>query len=194
MKVYGDSMSGNCLKVRYTADYLGLDYQWIDIDILNGECRTPDYLAKNPAGQVPMLELGNGRTLAQSNAIMEFLAEGSVLLPADTYDRAKVNEWLFWEQYSHEPYIAVCRFDMVYRGKPREQREGWRVERGEAALDLMESWLGDRDWFVGKTITIADVALVAYTRLAEEGGFDISGRVRVAQWIGRCEHELAISV
>jgi glutathione S-transferase len=192
VKIYGDSISGNCLKVKYTADHLGLDYQWVATDIVAGETRTPEFLALNAAGQVPMVVLDDGRALAQSNAIIEFLAEGSPLLPADPFERAKVHEWLFWEQYSHEPYVAVCRFAMVYQGRSREQREAWRVERGEAALDLMERWLEGNPWFVGVRLTIADVALLAYTRLAHEGGFDLSSRPCLRAWIGRCESELAI--
>ncbi len=193
MKIYGDRISGNCLKVQYTADYLGLDYQWVDTDIMKGESRTADYLALNPAGQVPMLVLDDGRAIAQSNAIIGYLAEGSDLLPTDAYDRAKAYEWLFWEQYSHEPYVAVCRFVMVYEKKPASEREGWRVERGEAALDLMDQSLADRDWFAGSAISIADIALIAYTRLAHEGGFDLSTRPGVQAWIRRTEAALGIS-
>ncbi|MGE0624581.1 MAG: glutathione S-transferase family protein [Pseudomonadales bacterium] len=192
MKVYGDRISGNCLKVQYTADYLGLDYEWVPTDIMAGETRTPEYLAMNPAGQVPLLVLDDGRTLAQSNAIIGYLARDSDLLPQDDFAQAKVNEWLFWEQYSHEPYVAVCRFVMVYQGKPREAREPWRVERGEGALDLMDRSLRGRDWIVGETFTIADIALLAYTRLAHEGGFDLGGRPAVREWIGRCESVLGI--
>lgn len=192
MKVYGDRISGNCLKVQYTADYLGLDYEWVDTDIMAGESRTPEYMAMNPAGQVPMLLLDDGRSIAQSNAIIGYLAEGSALLPADAYDRAKAYEWLFWEQYSHEPYVAVCRFVMVYEKKPASEREPWRVERGEGALDLMERSLDGRDWFAGGAISIADIALVAYTRLAHEGGFDLASRPRVRAWIERTEDALGI--
>ena len=193
MRIYGDMVSGNCLKVRYTADYLGIEYQWVDVDILKGEARTPAFLAANPAGQVPMVELEDGRAMAQSNAIIGYLAEDSSLIPADAYERAKVNEWLFWEQYSHEPYVAVCRFAMRYQGKSMEERESWRVERGEAALDLMASWLAEREWLVGSQISLADIALLAYTRLAGEGGFDLSRRPEVVRWIGRCEQTLQIS-
>jgi glutathione S-transferase len=193
MKVYGDRISGNCLKVQYTADYLGVDYEWVGTDILAGESRTPDYLALNPAGQVPMLVLDDGRPLAQSNAIISYLARGSELLPSDAYERAKVDEWLFWEQYSHEPYVAVCRFVMLYQKKPASEREGWRVERGEAALDLMERTLAGRDWFVGSHISVADIALLAYTRLAHEGGFDLGTRPVVRAWIDRAEAALGIA-
>ena len=192
MKVYGDPISGNCLKVQYTADYLGLDYEWVDTDIMKGESRTPDFLARNPAGQVPMLVLDDGRVIAQSNAIIGFLAEGSDLLPADAYERARVYEWMFWEQYSHEPYVAVCRFVMVYQGKSAAEREDWRVARGESALDLMEQSLADRIWFAGNSLSIADIALIAYTRLAHEGGFDLTSRPRVRAWIERTESALGI--
>ncbi|TNF89619.1 MAG: glutathione S-transferase family protein [Gammaproteobacteria bacterium] len=193
MQVYGDRISGNCLKVQYTADYLGLDYDWVDTDIMAGESRTPEYLDMNPAGQVPLLVLDDGRGIAQSNAIIGYLAEGSDLLPADAYERAKTYEWMFWEQYSHEPYVAVCRFVMVYEKKPASEREGWRVERGDAALNLMEQVLEDRDWFAGSQVSIADIALIAYTRLAHEGGFDLGSRPRVRAWIERTEGALGIN-
>ena len=192
MKIYGDLISGNCLKIKYVADFLGLAYEWVPVDIMQGQSRTPEFLARNPAGQVPVVELDDGRYLAQSNAIIGYLAQGSSLLPDDAYLRAKVYELLFWEQYSHEPYVAVCRFVMRYQGKTREQREPMRVERGEAALDFMERGLEGRTWFVGETMTIADIALLAYTRLAHEGGFDLSNRPAVQSWISRCEQALSI--
>ena len=192
MKIYGDLASGNCLKVKYAADFLGLTYEWQAVDILKGDSRTETFLAKNPAGQVPLIELDDGRTLAQSNAILIYLADGSALLPGDPFLRAKVTELLFWEQYSHEPYIAVCRFHMHYLGKRKEDREAWRVERGEAALDLMERRLEQRDWLVGGALTVADIALLAYTRLAREGGFDLGSRPRVRSWIARCEQALGL--
>ena len=192
MKIYGDLISGNCLKIKYVADFLGLAYEWVPVDIMQGQSRTPEFLARNPAGQVPVVELDDGRYLAQSNAIIGYLADGSTLLPDDAYLRAKVYELLFWEQYSHEPYVAVCRFVMRYQGKTREQREPMRVERGEAALDFMERGLEGRTWFVGETMTIADIALLAYTRLAHEGGFDLSNRPAVRSWISRCEQALSI--
>lgn len=192
MKIYGDTASGNCLKVSYTADHLGIGYEWVPVDIMKGETRTERFLSLNPMGQVPAIALGDGRVLAQSNAIIQFLAEGSALLPDDAFPRAKVNEWLFWEQYSHEPYIAVCRFHMRYAGRSRDQREAWRVERGERALDLMEQTLQDREWFVSDRMTVADISLLAYTRLAGEGGFDLSPRRNVRAWIGRCEAALSL--
>jgi glutathione S-transferase len=192
MKIFGDLGSGNCLKVKYTADHLGLAYSWIDVDIMDGESRTPAFLTRKPQGQVPLLECDDGRCLAQSNAIIRYLARGSALLPDDPFARAKVDEWLFWEQYSHEPYIAVCRFHMVYLKRGKEEREPQRVERGEAALDLMESMLERHQWLVGDGMTVADIALLAYTRLAHEGGFDMASRRQIGDWIDRCETELGL--
>lgn len=192
MKIYGDINSGNCLKVKYAADYLGLDYEWIAVDITEGESRTPDFLKINPQGQVPVIQLEDGRCLSQSNAIIRYLAQGTALLPEDNYLQAKVDEWLFWEQYSHEPYIAVCRFHMLYLGKPEESREPWRVERGEQALDYMENHLAGRQWLAGDTFTIADIALLAYTRVAHEGGFDLESRQNVQQWVQDCERLLSL--
>jgi glutathione S-transferase len=192
MKVHGDLISGNCLKVKYTADHLGLNYTWVPVDVTKGETRTPAFLRLNPQGQVPVIELEDGRCLAQSNAIIRYLARDSALLPKDAFAQAKVDELLFWEQYNHEPYVAVCRFHMLYLGKPKETREGWRVERGEKALDYMNSQLDGRKWLVGDTMTIADVSLLAYTRLAHEGGFDLNSRPNVRGWIGRCETALGL--
>lgn len=192
MRILGDTASGNCLKVKYAADHLGLPYTWTDIDILKGESRMPEFLALHPMGQVPVIVLDDGRALGQSNAILQYLAEGTALLPSDAYDRARVAEWLFWEQYSHEPYIAVCRFHMVYKGQPKETREAWRVERGEAALDAMDRALTGRDFLIGADLTIADIALLAYTRLAGEGGFDLGARPAVGNWIARCEGVLKL--
>jgi len=191
--LYGDRRSGNCLKVVDVADFLGLDYRFADVDIMKGESRTPEFLAVNPSGQVPAVDFGGGRTLAQSNAVLVHLAEGTSLLPAGAFERAKVLEWLFWEQYSHEPYVAVCRFQMVYQGKSSEEREGWRVARAEAALDHMERQLAGKPFLVGTRLTIADIALLAYTRLAGEGGFELSARPDLTAWIARCESALGLA-
>ena len=191
--LYGDRRSGNCLKIVFAADWLGLDYRFVDVDIMTGESRTPEFLAVNPAGQVPAVDFGDGKTLAQSNAVLLYLAENTALLPEDPFLRAKVNEWLFWEQYSHEPYVAVCRFLMVYKGLGLDQREAWRVERAEAALDLMESELAGKSFLVGETLTVADIALLAYTRVAHEGGFDLSKRPNLTAWITRCETALELT-
>ena len=192
MIIYGDLGSGNCLKVKYVADYLGHSYRWVAIDITKGESRTTEFLRRNPAGQVPVIELDDGRCLGQSNAIIRYLARDSELIPSDGFLEAKMDELLFWEQYSHEPYVAVCRYQMVYEGRSREAREAWRVERGEQALDLMNRQLAGRDWLVGSAISLADVALLAYTRLAPEGGFDLSTRPHVSAWVARCEAALRL--
>ncbi len=193
MKVYGDKISGNCLKVKYTADHLGLPYTWVDVDIMAGGAKTPEFLSKNPQGQVPYVELDGGRVLAQSNAIIRYLAKDSPLLPTDNYLQAKVDEWLFWEQYSHEPYIAVNRFQMKYLGKTRHELESWRVERGEQALRFMDKHLQANPWLVESGISVADIALLAYTRLCHEGGFTLDTTPNVAGWVGRCEKTLGIS-
>ncbi|MDX2201728.1 MAG: glutathione S-transferase family protein [Hyphomicrobiaceae bacterium] len=192
MNIFGDLGSGNCLKVKYTADKLGLPYTWTHVDIMKGETRSREFLARFPLGRIPAVELSDGRQLAESNAIIRYLARGTPLLPEDGFVQAKIDEWMFWEQYSHEPYVATTRYHVVYLKRPLEQREGWRVERGEAALDLMERTLVSRDWLVGEAITVADIALLPYTRLAHEGGFDLSGRSSVRAWIGRCEKELGL--
>jgi glutathione S-transferase len=192
MKIYGDEISGNCLKVKYTADYLALPYRWVAVDIMKGECRTPEFLGMNPMGQVPLIELEDGRHLAQSNAIVRYLARGTPLMPDGDFAQAKADELLFWEQYSHEPYVAVCRFQMVYLKKRKEEREEMRVTRGEAALDFMESAIDGRGWFIGDRLSIADIVLLPYTRFAEQGGFDLSTRPNVRRWIARCEDVLGI--
>lgn len=193
MRVYGDSISGNCLKVKWVAEYLGLPFEWIETDITKGESRTPEFLAMNPAGQVPLVILPDGRPLAQSNAIILHLAEGSDLIPADPYDRARMLEWMFWEQYSHEPYVAVVRFQMRYEGRPLAEIEGRLIERGHRALQRMEEGLAGRDFLVGERASLADAALVAYTRIAHEGGFDLAGYPAVKSWVAKVEAALKIA-
>jgi len=193
LQVYGDSISGNCLKVKWTCDHLGKDYDWIETDVLKAETRTPSFLALNPAGQVPTVVLPDGRSLAQSNAIILHLAEGSALIPADAYARARMLEWMFWEQYSHEPYVAVARFQVRYLGKSPADLEPRLVERGKAALQRLEDGLAASDFLVGDSVSLADVALVAYTRMADEGGFDLADYPRVKAWIGRVEKALSIA-
>lgn len=192
MKIYGDSISGNCLKVKWIADLQGLSYQWIETSVLKSETRTPAFLAMNPAGQVPLIVCDDGRTLAQSNAIMVMLAEGSDLIPADLLDRGKMFEWLFWEQYSHEPYVAVARFQMHYLGKSRSEVEPRIFERGHAALKLLDEALATRDWLVDGAFSLADVALIAYTRFAHQGGFDLDDYPAIGPWIARVEAKLGI--
>lgn len=192
LTVYGDIRSGNCLKVRWLLDCLGLDYQWIETDVMSGATRTPEFLKMNPAGQLPVAVLADGRPLAQSNAILVHMAEGSDWIPADPWARAKMFEWLFWEQYSHEPYIAVARFQRTLGGRTADEIEPRLMERGHAALARMEAALAEADWLAGGGPTLADLALVAYTRVAPEGGFDPAPYPAVGAWIARVEEAFGI--
>jgi len=193
MKIYGDSNSGNCLKVKWVSDRLRLPYHWIEVDTVKGGSRTPDFLKLNPFGQVPTIQLDDGRALAQSNAIIRYLARGSDLIPADAFAAAQMDAWLFWEQYSHEPYVAVCRFQMVYLGKPASALDPNLVKRGDAALDQLERTLAEKRFLLGEAFSLADVALLAYTRVAHEGGFDLARRVSLRRWIGEGEKQLGLS-
>ncbi len=193
MEIFGDQNSGNCLKVKYTADHLGLAYRWRELDIMAGESRTEEFLAMSPFGQVPVVRFDDGRTLGQSGAIMRYLARGSALLPDDAFAAAEMDQWMFWEQNFHEPNVAGARFHVVYRREPVETRDPDKVERGEAALDFMDDALKTRDFFVGDALTIADIALLGYTRLAPQGGFELDGRRALTRWIARCEEVLGLS-
>ena len=207
MKIYGDTGSGNCLKVKWVCDLLAVPYRWIDVDTMKRETRTAQFLKLNPAGQVPTVEFDDGRTLAQSNAIIRYLARDSALVPVDAFAAAKMDEWLFWEQYSHEPYIAVCRMQMVYLGKSASDLDPDKVKRGIAPLDLvrvevergyaalarMEHQLATTRYLVGDGVTLADVSLLAYTRLAHEGGFHLDGYAAIRRWIGESERALNLA-
>lgn len=193
LTIYGDRISGNCLKVKWVADRLGLPYRWVDIDVVKGEAKSPEFLSISPAGQVPAVVLNDGRVLSQSNAIMLHLAEGSDLIPADAYDRAVMFQWLFYEQYSHEPAIAVRRFQKHYLGKSDAEIDAALMVKGNVALALMNARLEANDgWFAGVGISLADVALVAYTRFAHEGGFDLNNYPAVGSWVARVEATLPI--
>src|ERR1700704_360463 len=181
MKIYGDTTSGNCLKVK-----------WVGDDTLKRETRTTQFLKLNSAGQVPAVEFDDGRTLAQSNAIIRYLARGSDLIPADAFAAAKMDEWLFWKKYSPEPYVAVCRFQMVYLGKPASDLDPDKIKRGYAALALMEHRLPATRFLVGDAGLPAAVSLLAYTRLAHEGGFHLDGYAAVRRWIGETEQSLGL--
>jgi glutathione S-transferase len=192
MKIYGDDRSGNCLKVRWTCDYLGIGYEWIEMLALTGATQDPAFQALNPAGQVPVIVLGDGRTLAQSNAIVWHLAEGSALIPSDAYDRAKMHEWMFWEQYSHEPVIAVRRAKVAILGLPDSEIDATLLPRGHKLLAIMEAWLVAHNWFSGQSFGLADIALVAYTRFAPQGGWDLGAYPAVAAWVSACEVSLQL--
>lgn len=190
--IYGDRISGNCMKVKWVAAHLGIDLRWREVDLMAGETRKPDFLALNPDGRVPILVLDDGRVIAESNAIIAYLARGSGLIPEDPFDHAKMLQWMFWEQYSHEPYIAVRRFQLVYLKRDPETLDPRLSERGNAALSLMESHLARSRCCVGEGVSLADVALLAYTRLAPEGGFDLSAYPAVTAWIANTEDALGI--
>jgi glutathione S-transferase len=193
MKIFGDSNSGNCLKVKWVCDHIALPYTWIEINTLSGETRSAEFLGLNGAGQVPTVVLDDGRPLAQSNGIIRYLARASSLVPDDAYDAAKMDEWLFWEQNSHEPYIAGCRFQMLYLGKPAAELDPDKVKRGYAALARMDRQLASSRFLLDDRLTLADVALLAYTRVAHEGGFRLDDYAAVRRWVGETETSLDLA-
>jgi glutathione S-transferase len=192
LQVYGDLGSGNCLKVKYIAEATGTPYVWHDVVLRSGATSTPEFLRLNPAAQMPVVVLDDGRPLAQSNAILRYLARGSRFIPEDAYEAAKVDEWLFWEQYSHEPTVAVARSRVVYGGQSIAELDPDLVARANKALDRLEQALTDQTFLVGNTMTIADIALLPYTRQAPEAGLDLTGRPALLRWIAACEQELGL--
>jgi glutathione S-transferase len=192
MTIFGDSISGNCLKVKFVADQLGLPYDWVEISVLQAETRTPEFLAMNPAGQVPVVRFADSGVLAQSNAIMLHLAQNTELIPTDPFERALMFQWLFWEQYSHEPAVAVLRFQKFYLKKSDAEIDPALPKKCARALALMSDHLEGRDYFVGKKLSLADIALVAYTRFAHQAGLDLAEYPRVKAWVGRVEDDLGI--
>ncbi len=191
--VYGFSPSGNCHKVRLLLEQLGQrlgrDYRWLETDSAHGETRTADYLAKNPNGKVPMLELDDGRVLVESDAILCWLAEGTAFLPADRWQQAQALSWMFFEQYSHEPCIAVARFICGWTplDSPRRAELSNHRERGHAALSVMELHLQSAQWFTGDAYGIADIALHAYTCVAPHGGIWLDRYPAIRDWLARVE-------
>lgn len=182
-------MSGNCYKIRLAARQLGIALTLRDYPLMTGETRTPEFLKLNPNGRVPLLELDDGRTLAKSGAILFYLTEGTHLQPTDKWARAQMMQWMFFEQYSHEPYIAVVRFLVAYAPKDllekrRAQLPGL-IEGGNAALGVMQTHLSKNAWFAGDTYSIADIALYGYTHCACEGGFDLNQYPAVTAWLAR---------
>ena len=187
LTLYGDSRSGNCYKLKLLCAELGQQYRWQEVDILAGDTRTLEFLAMNANGKIPLARLPSGRYLAESNAIMGYLAEGTPLAGSDRYGRAEVLQWLFFEQYSHEPNIATSRFIIQYLGSP-EDRQAALIEKHEAglkALGVMERHLREVDYFADGRFTIADIGLYAYTHVADEGGFDLTPFAAVHRWIER---------
>ena len=185
--LHDNHLSGNGYKPRLLLAHLGRTYERIEVDILKGETRTPEFLARNPNGRIPVLELEDGTCIAESNAILFYLAEGSPFLPAERLGRALALQWMFFEQYSHEPCIAVARHWLQHLEMTEAQRTQLPEKQagGRAALAVMERHLGAWDWFGGDAISIADIALYAYTHVAEEGGFDLSDYPAVGAWLAR---------
>ena len=191
--LYGDARSGNCDKVVFTLNHLSIPYNWIGVDSVAGETRTPDFLKMNPQGQIPIVVLPEGRVLAQSNAIVRFFAENSSIMPPDPWLRAKVDEWMFWEAHNHEMFVTGCISHMTYQGKSKDTRDEVKVQRANQALDVMEQHLSRMSWFVGDALTAADIVLLAYSRRAEEGGLELGSRPALRAWIGRGETTLGIN-
>lgn len=188
-RVFGDMLSGNCYKIKLLMQFLSIPHQWVHIDILSQETHTPEFLAMNSNGKIPVLRTNDGRFLAESNAILNYLAEGTPLLPSNTYERAQVLQWQFFEQYSHEPYIAVARYINTYLGLPDDRLAEYQSKQhgGHKALAVMEQHLCHHDYFVGNTLSIADISLYAYTHVANEGGFDLNLYPSLQQWLSRIE-------
>ncbi len=185
--LYDYLSSGNGYKVRLLLHQLGIPFTLVQKDIVKGETRTPEFLAINPNGRIPAIELGDGRRLAESNAILWYFADGTEFLPSDSFERAQVLQWMFFEQYSHEPYVAVARAWLHIFGLDDKRRAQLpeKLEKGYAALDVMERHLEGRSYFVGERYSIADVALYAYTHVAHEGSFDLARYPRVRGWLAR---------
>ena len=186
-------ISGNCYKVRLAVRQLGFSLQLKEYPLASGKTRQPEFLAKNPNGRVPLLELDDGRFLAESDAILFYLAEGTSLMPSDRWGRAQALQWMFFEQYEHEPYIAVARRWLSYESKEalapkRHLVPEWHA-KGNAALGVMETHLAKHLWFAGDRYSIADIALYAYTHSAGEGGFDLSRYGAVSKWLERVAGE-----
>ena len=187
LRLYDSLGSGNGYKVRMLLRLLEVPFERVEVDILRGESRTPEFLAKNPEGRIPVLRLEDGSHLFESNAILCYLAEGTPYLPTHRLERARVLQWMFWEQYSHEPNIATVRHWVKHVGVPEEKRALLEQKRalGLRALSVMENHLANRSWFAAGRFTVADIALYAYTHVAPEGGFDLAPYPNVRSWLGR---------
>ena len=190
-RLYGDCISGNCYKAALIMRLSGVPFEWVQTDVLSRETRNPEFLAINPNGKVPAVVLPDHRVLSESNAMLIYFSENTQWLPEDAYQRALVYQWLFFEQYSHEPYVAVARF-MVHVAKisdqhPDRMAELWKS--GYRALGIMDKHLEASEFFVGSSFTIADIALYAYTHTAEDGGFNLDDYEHVRQWLARVEQQ-----
>lgn len=189
--VFGTSTSGNCYKVKLLLTQLDLPFEWREIDTLKQETRSPEFLALNPAGKVPVMQLESGKVLPESNAILCYLADETPLWSSDRFERAQTLQWLFFEQYSHEPYIAVARFVAKFLppDHPRQAELPALREKGYAALKVMEQHLKEHDFFVGDRYSIADIALFAYTHVAEDGGYELTAFPSIQNWIERVRRQ-----
>jgi len=187
LTLHGDHRSGNCYKIELLLAQLGLDYRFVAVDVLRGQSRTPEFLAMNANGKIPLLQLDDGRCLAESNAILCYLADGTPLWPAERFTRAQVLQWLFFEQYSHEPYIATARFIVQYLGRPPERAADLaaKMAPGHRALAVLEQQLAKQPFLCGADYTIADIALYAYTHVAGEGDFDLTPYPHLRAWLQR---------
>lgn len=196
-KLYDFLPSGNSYKIRLLLNLLEIPFERIDVDILKQETRTPEFLQKNPNGKIPLLEITPNRFLAESNAILYYLSQETEFFPRDSYARSQVMQWLFFEQYSHEPFIATSRYWISILKQPQKYREQLKHKHrlGNAALKVMERHLSDRDFLVAQTYTIADIALYAYTHVAGEGGFTLHEFPAIQAWFKRVEaHPKHISI
>jgi len=189
--IFGDHRSGNCYKVALMMHFSGNEYRWVETDVIKGQTRTEEFLSVNPNGKVPLLQLPDGSYLAESNAMLIYLAEETPFLPDDGLQRARVFQWLFFEQYSHEPYIAVARFLLHFdHGLPVDQeRIATLHERGQQALGVMENVLTRQPYIAGDCYSIADIALYAYTHVASDGGFDLGHCQSVRNWLKRVKQQ-----
>ncbi len=192
MRVYGDSNSGNCMKVRWLLDIIGRPYAWTEVDLLAGDTRTPEFLALNPQGQAPLAVFDDGRVLSQSNALLLHFGEGTRFVPSDPFDRSRMHAWLFWEQNSHEIFVAGRRYQLLYLKRNPAKLEASLLERGSAALARLDAAVTGSDFLLGAEPTLADLALVAYSRVAHQGGFDTSELTALRRWIGRTEAAFGI--
>jgi glutathione S-transferase len=189
MIIYADIKSGNCYKIALLCSLLKIKHQWVSMDIIAGDTKTAEYLQKNPNGKIPLLETSDGQFLAESNAILNYLAHDSSLIPIDPMQQARTLQWQFFEQYSHEPFIAVARYINLYLGMPEEREAEFQNLQagGHKALSVMENQLIETDFLVSDSFTIADISLYAYTHVAHEGGFDLSTYPAILSWMKRIE-------
>jgi glutathione S-transferase len=192
LRIHDYLPSGNGYKVRLLLTELAIPFELIERDILKGETRTPDFLAKFPNGRIPAIEFDDGRLLFESNAIISYFAEDTQFTSQDRFERAQILQWLFFEQYSHEPYLASVRYLVHVAPKAQDPRRAMldmMIRRGYDALDVMEKHLASREWFVGNSYSIADIALYAYTHVAGEGGFDLGKYPAIRRWLARVKSQ-----